>query len=105
VIQSRLGKENDLPASEAAVLNENVTADKKKIKTRERNSLGTVYLLPAFKSASDVSLAYETMSNEWPGGQAYEVINKLKEAYQPKDTEFYIVVRDGCRVRRSRHYR
>ena len=81
VIPSLLGKESDLPASEATVLNENLTADKKKIKARERNSLAMAYLLTAFKSAADVSLAYETMSNEWPGGLAYEVVNKLKEAY------------------------
>eukprot|EP00815_Leptocylindrus_aporus_P003585 CAMPEP_0116055810 /NCGR_PEP_ID=MMETSP0322-20121206/3629_1 /TAXON_ID=163516 /ORGANISM="Leptocylindrus danicus var. apora, Strain B651" /LENGTH=78 /DNA_ID=CAMNT_0003539485 /DNA_START=596 /DNA_END=832 /DNA_ORIENTATION=+ len=44
------------------------------------------YLLTAFKSAADVSLAYETMSNDWPAGLAHEVVNKLKEAYQPKDS-------------------
>ena len=52
-----LGKESDLSASEASVLNENLTADKKKIKARERNSLAMAYLLTAFKSAADVSLA------------------------------------------------
>jgi len=26
------------------------------------------------------------MSNEWSGGLAHEVVNKLKEAYQPKDS-------------------
>ena len=86
VIPSLLGKESDLPTSEAEVLNENLTSDKKKIKARERNSLAMAYLLTAFKSAADVSLAYETMSNDWPGGLAYEVVNKLKEAYQPKDS-------------------
>jgi len=86
VISSLLGKESDLPASEATVLNEKLIADKKKIKARERNSLAMAYLLTAFKSAADVSLAYETMSNEWPGGLAYEVVNKLVEAYQPKDS-------------------
>ena len=33
-----------------------------------------------------MSLAYETMSNEWPEGLAYEVVNKSKETYQPKDS-------------------
>ena len=57
VIPALLGKESDLPASEASELNENLTADKKKIKARERNSLAMAYLLTAFKSAADVSLA------------------------------------------------
>jgi len=61
VIPSLLRKESDLPASEATVLNENLTADKKKIKGRARNCLAMVYLLTAFKAAADVSLAYETM--------------------------------------------
>ncbi len=86
MIPSLLGKESELPASEVTVLNENLTVDMKKIKARERNSLAMAYLLTAFKSAADVSLAYETTSNEWPAGLAHEVVNKLKEAYQPKDS-------------------
>ena len=44
-----------------------------------------VYLLQAFKSHADVSLATETMSDAWPSGLAYQVMEKLMEVYQPKD--------------------
>ena len=43
VYPSLLERESDLPASEATVLNESPTADKKKIKARERNSLAMAY--------------------------------------------------------------
>ena len=85
MIPALLEKESELPNSEAAELDETDTNDKKKIKARQRNSLAMAYLLTAFKSEADVSLAYETMNDDWPGGLACEVVEKLKEAYQPKD--------------------
>ena len=43
------------------------------------------YLLSAFKNQADISLAYETMTDEWPGGLAYKVVEKLMEIYKPED--------------------
>jgi len=54
VIPALLGNESDLPASEATVLNENLTADKKKIKARERNSLAMAYLLTSSRCEPSV---------------------------------------------------
>ena len=61
---------SDMPASEDEALDP--VAEAEKIKARNKNSLAMAYLLNAFKAEADVSLAYETMSDEWPGGKAYE---------------------------------
>ena len=84
-IKALLGKEGDLPNKEDATLDETVPEQKKRIDARSRNSLAMAYLLSAFKAEADVSLAYETMDDNWPGGLAYKVVEKLKEVYQPKD--------------------
>jgi len=81
-----MGRETQLPARESTVLDETNDADKLRIKAKQNNSLAMAYLLSAFKAEADISLAYETMTDEWPGGLAYKVIEKLQEIYQPKDS-------------------
>jgi len=44
------------------------------------------YLLSALKTSADLSLAFETMDDDWAGGLAYLMVEKLMEIYQPKDT-------------------
>ena len=82
-INSLLGQEANLPDIEATVLNKSVDADKPKIKAKERNCLAMAYLLNAFKAEADVSLAYETMTDDWPGGLAYKVVDNLFAVYKP----------------------
>lgn len=84
-VQALLGKEDDLPLTENQALDESDAVEKKKIKARDQNSLAMAYLLSAFKAEADISLAYETMDDEWPGGKAYLVVEKLMEIYKPKD--------------------
>ena len=83
------GREADLPATE-----DEATTNESKIKAKLRNSLAMAYLVNSFKSSADLSLAYETMSDEWPGGLAFEVMEKLKEVYQPKDSVTEIELHD-----------
>ena len=85
-IPALLGRDANLPTSENAVLDETVDTDKPKIKARKANSLAMAYLLSSFKAEADISLAYETMDDDWPGGLAYKVVEKLKGIYQPKDS-------------------
>ena len=85
-VAALLKKEADLPDREDATLDESDANQKKRIKARERNSLAMAYLLNAFKAEADISLAYETMTDAWPGGLAYKVVESLKEIYQPKDS-------------------
>lgn len=68
VIEALMGKEDDLPINHKEKLDQTKEDDKKKIKARERNDLAMAYLSSAFKSQADISLAYGTMDNEWPGG-------------------------------------
>ena len=84
-VNALLSKESDLPTTEDQALDETNVDEKRMIKARERNSLAMAYLLSAFKSPADISLAYETMSSDWPGGLAYETVEKLQEIYQPRD--------------------
>lgn len=85
-VAQALKKEADLPASQNEALNETEDADKPKIKARNRNSIAMSYLVSAFKSEADLSLAYEAMDDDWPGGQAHLVVTALKEVYQPSDS-------------------
>ena len=62
-IDALLSCEADLPATEATTLSESTDADKPKIKAKSRNSLAMAYLLNAFKSEADVSLTYNTMTD------------------------------------------
>ena len=84
-IQALIARESDLPVSEATTLDETNDADKPKILAKNRNSLAMAYLLSAFKSEADISIAYETMTDIWPGGLAYQVVEKLLEIYRPSD--------------------
>ena len=84
-VATLLEKETELPSNESVALDPTKDADKPKIKAKERNSLGMAYLLQAFKAEADISLAYETMDNDWPGGLAYLTVEKLMAIYKPKD--------------------
>ena len=83
-VNALIGKEAALPNSESVALDPTTQNDA--IKAKERNSLAMAYLLSAFKAEADISLAYETMDDDWPGGLAYKVVEALKDIYQPKDT-------------------
>ena len=78
-----MAREAELPPTEEAALDPE--ADTEAIKAKQRNSLAMAYLLSAFKAQADVSLAYETMDDDWPGGLAYKVVEKLQEIYKPSD--------------------
>ena len=85
-VAALLGEETELPTTEDQVLDETVPDQLKKIKARARNALAMAYMLSALKSEADVSMAYETMTDEWPGGKAHVLVTKLMEVHQPKDS-------------------
>ncbi len=72
VVKALLEKEPDLPPTEDTELDETNVSDKLNIKACETNSLAMAFLLSAFKADADISLAYETMDDHWPGGLAYQ---------------------------------
>ena len=86
VVEALLGKEANLPAQNSTPLDESNDAEKLQIKARNRNNLAMAYLMTAFQSDADLSLTYEAMDDDWPGGLAYKVVEQLKEIYQPKDS-------------------
>ena len=85
-VNKALKKEAELTTTQDEDLDETDAADKLKIKARNRNSIAMLYLVSAFKSEADLSLAYEAMDDDWPGGQAHLVVTALKEVYQPSDS-------------------
>jgi len=86
VMQALVGKEPDLPNTEKEVLDLSLAADVKKNKARIRNNIAVAYLLSSFKAQADICLVYETQDEDWPGGLAYKVVQKLMEIYMPIDT-------------------
>ena len=74
-----------LPATQDTALNPNNDAEKKQIAARVANDIAMAYLLNSFHAHADVQTAYETMTTDWPGGKAHEVMEKLSSIYQPKD--------------------
>ena len=82
--QALLGRETDLPAMQKTTLDP--AKDKEKIEAKQRNSLAMAYLLSALKTQADISMAYDAMDTDWPGGLACKVVENLESVYRPKDT-------------------
>ena len=85
-VATLLGKETMLPPTEQAALDPIDATNQQKIKAKERNSLGMAHLLQAFKAEADMSLACETMDNDWPGGLACLTVEKPMVIHKPKDS-------------------
>ena len=75
----------NLPSTQEEVMD--MTDEKQKVMDRQRtlNGILIAYLTSAFKSQSDLTIVFETMTDDWPGGIAYKVFERLKNKYQPKD--------------------
>lgn len=83
-VHALLKKDPDLPGTQDEELKDD-DAGKKKKKARDTNSLAMAYLLSVVKSQADISITYETMTDEWPGGLAHEVMEMIMEVYKPQD--------------------
>lgn len=47
--------------------------------------MAMAHLLSAFKTELDISLAYETMDDNWPGWLVYQMVERLIEIHRLKD--------------------
>ena len=84
VVEALLGREAELPNSEGVALDP-ATQDAA-IEAKGRDSLAMACLSSAFKAQADVSLACETVDDDWPGGLACKVAEKLLEVCKPSRT-------------------
>ena len=78
--------EDDLPASEQAVIDESTPEGKKQVAAKRRNGVAIAHLSMAFSSEGTIGLVYKAMSVEWPGGLAHLVVAALMKKYRPQDT-------------------
>ena len=82
---SALKKSVDFPSSEKEMkrLNAEVATEKKKIAAVKRNALAMTYVMMAMGNDALRSKVKAVANSSWPGGLAYEIIEKLKEEYSP----------------------
>jgi len=81
-----LERETSLPATQREVIDVTTDAGKAAAAAKQRNSLAMAYLLNALKTQADISMAYDAMDADWPGGLAHKVVKNLEAVYRPKDT-------------------
>jgi hypothetical protein len=79
------GGEASMPSSDAVVINIANEQGKMVAKAKERNSLAMDNLTVAFETENLFGLIYKTMSTDWPGGLAHEVVVQLFNKYSPDD--------------------
>jgi hypothetical protein len=71
-----------LPSNQEKALDTCDQEQRKKEKQRTLNKILIAYLASAFKSHSDLTIIFEIMTDNWPGGIAYKVFDKVKMKYQ-----------------------
>jgi hypothetical protein len=79
------GGEASMPSSDAVVMDIATEQGKMVAKAKERNSLAMANLTMAFQTENLFGLIYKTMSTDWPGGLAHEVVVQLFNKYSPDD--------------------
>jgi hypothetical protein len=79
------GGEASMPSSDAVVIDIATEQGKMVAKAKERNSLAMANLTMAFETENLFGLIYKTMSTDWPGGLAHEVVVQLFNKYSSPD--------------------
>jgi hypothetical protein len=79
------GGEASMPPSDAVVIYIATELGKKIAAAKERNSLAMANLTMAFETENLFGMIYKTMSADWPGGLAHEVVVQLFNKSSPDD--------------------
>ena len=74
-------REEDLPATEETVVDENSAAHK----ARDRNLMAMTYLTLAFSTEANMNMIARAQTDEWPNGLVYKVVKELLVKYKPTD--------------------
>jgi hypothetical protein len=80
----RIGEEASMPLSNSVVLMDTDTG-KIMAAAKDINSLAMSNLTMAFETKNLFGLICKTMSNDWPGGLAHEVVAQLFNKFSPDD--------------------
>jgi hypothetical protein len=79
------GGEASMPSSDAVVIDMTTELGKKIAAANDRNSLAMANLTMAFETENLFGMIYKTISADWPGGLAHEVVVQLFNKYSPDD--------------------
>ena len=74
-------REEDLPATEETVDDENSAAHK----ACDRNLMAMTFLMLAFSMEMNMNMIARAQIDEWPNGLAYKVVKELLDKYKPSD--------------------
>ena len=77
-------QDNDMPISEAEVLEDNEDG-KRKEKAKRANALAVASLTLAFSTDALMGLVMRSSTSEWPNGLAWKVVEALFKKYRPED--------------------
>jgi hypothetical protein len=77
--------EPTMPADEDTVNNETTAPGRASARANESNVHAVACLITALTTEDDMALVFESTCDEWSAGLAWEIVNSLKEKYQPDD--------------------
>ena len=83
-----LKRSDDLPDNEEEISDLSASTDateKKKAAAGKRNVLAMAHITMALGTEALLNKVQSVCDDDWPGGLAYKLIEKLREQYQPKD--------------------
>ena len=84
--QKALKDGDDMPDNEDEEIEETTNIGKRLNAGRNRNAIAMASLTMAFTTESLIGLIHAAMSDEWPSGLAYTVVEGLFRKYRPQDT-------------------
>ena len=82
----RPGGEPDLPDKEDEDIPDSDSKKSEKEAARKRNDMAVANLTMAFQTDKLLGLVYKSQDDNWPGGKAHLIVERMMKKYMPKDT-------------------
>ena len=91
----RPGGEPDLPDKEDEDIPDSDSKKSEKEAARKRNDMAVANLTMAFQTDKLLGLVYKSQDDNWPGGKAHLIVERMMKKYMPKDTMSRVEMRQG----------
>jgi hypothetical protein len=88
--------ETTMLADEDTVNAETTAPGRASARAKERNAHAVACLIMALITEDGMALVFKSTCDEWSAGLAWEIVNSLKEKYQPDDVITGIERREIC---------